>query len=174
MATYVTKKCPYCGHIYQNFQSGEQRKYGCPLLTCARCNESFWDDDIKEPALHGYHNAYEEKQSAKRGITMVIYVPIALFMLLIGVFMLSEGEMMMGLFLLAFGIFPLWTIFSYYKSKSDNANLILSVQRHDYDESMIRLKNTDYLTALAKHDSFAKDLLEERIEGMEEHYATRP
>lgn len=39
---------------------------------------------------------------------------------------------------------------------------------------MARLKDTNYLTALAEHDSFARKLLQERINGNVEHYAERP
>ena len=60
MAVYVTKKCPHCGYKYQRFQSGDQRKYGYPYLTCEKCKNSFWDDDIKEPALYGYENMHEK------------------------------------------------------------------------------------------------------------------
>ena len=176
MATYVTKKCPHCGYAYQVLQSGEQRKYGCPYKTCTHCNNSYWDTDIKEPALHGYSNAYEVTQSIKRGITILLYAPMGLLILGAGVYLLINGEII-GLLALLIGGSISWVIFSYFKRKHDDSKQkdeIVAEQQRDYDASVERLKNTQYLTALAEHDSRAKKLLHERTNGQVEHYAQRP
>lgn len=176
MATYVTKKCPYCGYAYQIHQSGEQRKYGCPYQTCRQCHNSYWDTDIKEPALHGYSNTYEITQSIKRGITLLLCAPMGLFMLGIGIYLLVYGEMI-GLFPLFMGSFISWVIFSYYKRKYDDSKRqdeIINEHQREYDASKERLQNINYLTALAKYDSLAEKLLNERMNGQVEHYAHRP
>ena len=176
MATYVTKKCPHCGYIYQFHQSGDQRKYGCPYQTCTRCHGSYWDTDIKEPALYGYENLHETKESIKIGITIALYTPLGLVCLGLGIFMLIEGSLM-GLFLLAIGAFVIWTICSHFQQKiydDKHRDEIIETQQKNYDASLARLKDTNYLTALAEHDRLAKKLLEERIDGNLEHYAIRP
>lgn len=176
MATYVTKKCPHCGYAYQVHQSGEQRKYGCPYKTCVRCGESYWDTDIKEPALHGYENTYEVVQSIRRIITILIYAPMGLLMLGGGLYLLVEGELG-GLFLIAMGGIVTWIIVSHIKEKiyeKKHRDEVIAGQQKGYDASMERLKDTNYLTALATHDSRAKKLLHERMNRMEEHYAERP
>ena len=176
MATYVTKKCPHCGFAYQVFQSGEQRKYGCPYKTCERCFKNYWDTDIVEPALHGYENLYETRQSINRAIVMILYTPMALLLLGGGIWFLIEGEMM-GLFALAMGIGIMWMIGSHIKQKIDDRKHWDDIVRNrqiDYDKSMERLNDTNYLTALANFDKRAKKLLDERINGETEHYATRP
>jgi len=176
MATYVTKKCPHCGYIYQLPHGGEQRKYGCPYQTCTRCYKSYWDTYIKEPALYGYENSYETRQSIKRAIVIILYTPFASFMLGIGIYLLLMGEMI-GLFCLAVGGYIVWEIGSHIKQKIDDNRHwgdIIKNRQIDYDKSIARLKDTNYLTALSKYDKLAKKLLEERINGAVEHYAKRP
>lgn len=176
MATYVTKKCPHCGYAYQIHQSGEQRKYGCPHITCIRCSNSYWDKDIKEPALHGYQNAYEVRQSISRILTILLYGSISLILLIKGLSVVFDGAMD-GLILIAIGGLGIWIIGSYIKRKIDENNRldeIATSQRKEYDASIERLKDSNYLAALANYDSKAKKLLFERINCMEEHYANRP
>lgn len=176
MATYVTKRCPHCGYAYQIHQSGEQRKYGCPYKTCIRCQQSYWDTDIKEPALHGYNNTYEILQSIRRIICILICAPVGILCFVGGLLFIVEGEMA-GLFLIAMGGFVAWIIGSYIKGKiyeKKYRDEVIASQQRGYDASMVRLKNTNYLTALAEHDYLARKLLQERINGNEEHYAKRP
>ncbi len=176
MATYVTKKCPHCGFVYQNFKSGEQRKYGCPYKTCTRCSNNYWDTDIVEPALHGYENSYETRQEVNRAIVMVLYTPMALLLLGLVIWFLMEGEKI-GLAAIAMGVGIMWMVALHIKQKiydEKHWNDIVANRQKDYDKSMERLKDTNYLTALASFDKLAKKLLEERINGETEHYANRP
>lgn len=176
MAIYVTKRCPHCGYAYQIHQSGDQRKYGCPYQTCERCHNSYWDTDIKEPALHGYENLHEAKESIKRGIVLIFYILIEIVFLSGGIYSLMNKEMF-GILFLAFAGCLAWVIVSYFKQKIyDNKHIddIIQNQQREYDASMARLKNNNYLTALAKHDALAKQLLKERTLGKIEHYAKRP
>ena len=176
MATYVTKKCPHCGGTYQFLESGEQRKYGCPCMICLKCGERFWDTDIVEPALHGYENSYETTQSVKRAATLVLYIPLALLMIGVGIWGLKNGNDM-GYFFLGFSILLMWVIGTHIKEKIDedkNWDNILAKRQEDYDKSLERLKDTDYLVALADFDELAEKLLNERINGETEHYARRP
>ncbi len=176
MAVYVTKKCPHCGYAYQILESGDQRKYGCPYQTCMRCHKSYWDKDIKEPALHGYENFYETRKGITTGISLIIYVLIGILMFSYGILFVMEQEMI-GFFAIAMGALCVWGIVSYIKQKiydEKHRDDIIANQQRDYDMSMARLKDTNYLTALAKYDVLAKKLLKERINGDIEHYAKRP
>ncbi len=176
MAIYVTKKCPHCGYTYQFHQSGDQRQYGCPYRTCMQCMKSYWDTDIKEPALHGYKNLHEIKESIRRAVIILLYGPLGILLMGGGIYMLIEGEGI-GLFLFAIGAFPIWAIGSYFKQKLNDKkhrDEIVAKQQSDYDESMERLKDISYLTALTEHDFLAKRLLTERKRGDMEHYAKRP
>ena len=89
MATYVTKKCPHCGYAYQFMQGGDQRKYGCPYKICERCNNPYWDTDIKEPALYGYENLHETMESVSQGCTLFICIPFGIIALFGGIYLLS-------------------------------------------------------------------------------------
>lgn len=177
MAVYVTKKCPHCGHAYQYRQNGEQRKYGCPYKICMICGESFWDTDIKEPALHGFENAYETGQSIKRVFTLILYSPMLLISIYGAKLLLSEGDVLIGIVSLLMGAGLLWAYIAFIKEAIDNKRNhaeIIANQQQRYDESVERLKNTTYLTALSKHDDRAYKLLQERMNGEVEHYAKRP
>ncbi len=84
---------------------------------------------------------------------------------------------MMGIFLLAIGGYIAWLIGSYFKQKiydNKHINDIIENRQKEYDESMMRLKDINYLTALSKHDVLAKKLLKERTLGEVEHFAKRP
>lgn len=176
MAVCVTKKCPHCGFAYQFFQSGAQRKYGCPYKTCTRCFKAYWDTDIVEPALYGYENSYEVGKRVNKTITMLLYTPFGLLMLVLGIGLLIQKELI-GLMFLALGAFALFAIGAEIKdgiAAKKRAAEIVREQQKAYDESKQRLQNTDYLIALSKHDKKAKRLLEERNNGEIEQYARRP
>ncbi len=176
MAIYVTKKCPHCGFKYQVLKSGEQRKYGCPYKICAKCFKYYWDTDIVEPALHGYENSYETGQKIRRAIAMILCIPAALLMFGCGILVLLAGDME-GLFFLACGVFIMLVIGSHIKDNIDEKRHwddIITNRQIDYDKSIERLKDTNYLTALANFDKRAKKLLNERMNGDIEHYANRP
>ena len=176
MATYVTKKCPHCGYTYQFLQSGEQRTYGCPYSSCIKCGKHYWDKDVVEPALHGFKNSYEDAQSAKRILAIIVCTPLAVWMFVGGVWSLRLGEKI-GLFAIAMGLFLVWDIGSHIKGKIEDQkhrDQIVKRQQSEYDASMKRLQDTDYLSALAKIDEQAERLLEERTSDKTEHYAVRP
>ena len=65
-------------------------------------------------------------------------------------------------------------IFKKKKNEITNRDEIIKTQQKEYDESMKRLQDINYLSRLAKVDSLAKKLLEERKNGELEHYAKRP
>ena len=176
MATYVTKKCPHCNYSYQIHQLGDQRRYGCPYQTCFHCKEKYWDTDIKEPALYGYENFHETKESILQIITLAIYAPLGLAVLCLGIFLLINGEML-GIFLLIMGGFIAYAIVSYFKQlicDANHKNNIIANRQKDYDASLARLQDITYLTQLSAHDSRAKRLLNERTNNYVEHYAQRP
>lgn len=57
MATYTTKKCPYCKRTYENYSTytkAYKNHSGSPFITCPSCQNVFVDKEIKEPALIPY------------------------------------------------------------------------------------------------------------------------
>lgn len=176
MGTYVTKKCPHCGHTLQFMRREEPRKYGCPCKICTNCKKPYLDTDIKEPALYGYINLYEISTKVLGSIACLIFCVGAIAFLVMGIFALISGELLGLLSILIAGIFIsgvvnfVKKIIYHVKHKKE----ILSSAQIEFDESMIRLKDTDYLTALAENDLRAKKLLFERKHGYTEHYAKRP
>ena len=177
MAIYVTKKCPHCGYKYQTHQAGDQRKYGCPCQTCARCSGVYWDKDIKEPALYGYKNFHETKETILRGILLLFSGIIGVCFIVEGIFFIFETGEIIWIFELIVGSFFVWIIYSHFKQKKydkqHKTDLILSQQK-EYDASMKRMRDTNYLKALACFDLRARKLLDERENGMKENYAERP
>ena len=109
-----------------------------------------------------------------------MYALIGLLMLVGSVYMMLSGEMLgiiIGISLLAMGAANIWIVFSHYKRKYNDLksqNQIIFARQRDYDASKERLKDTNYLASLAKHDSLAARLLKERRGGQIEHYAERP
>ena len=176
MAVYVTKKCPHCGYKYQRFQSGDQRKYGYPYLTCEKCKNSFWDDDIKEPALYGYENMHEKIERIKTVNSAVLTFVMSVGLFLVGLFMLIKGSLA-GVFLILFSCGFVYMIIDFIRQKAyteEHRDEIIAKQQADYDASIERLKNKNYLEALAKRDKLANKLLQQRINGETEIYADRP
>lgn len=177
MAAYVTKRCPHCGSIYANKGSSSLREYGCPYITCFKCGKSFWDTDIKEPALYGFKNGYETRRSIKAIILILFTIPIGLGFCVGGIFSLRGNELWTGLGLVFIGGAYLYTVISYIAKqtkKRKNGDGILLEQRSSYDESMDRLNNNEYLSALAEHDRLAKKLFDARKAGNQQKYAPRP
>lgn len=176
MAIKITKKCPYCGLTYRYSTYGDQRLYGSPYKTCIKCLNHFWDKDIVEPALYGFENLYETGRSIMNALILILYAPVGLLMLGGGIWLLTIGKNY-GLLFLALGGFITWAISSDIKDKINNKKNRESIIRDrqvQYDNSMKRLNDTNYLAAIANFDRKAKKLLHERINGEEEHYAPRP
>lgn len=176
MATFTKKNCPHCGETYRSYQGIDNRIYGCPLLVCPHCNKPFWDSEIKEPALYGYKNSYETISSIKMLIGLILDACFTAFLIWGGVYTTVNKEdgsitlfLFGGLGLLVFIVFVVF----YIQSKRHPEETI-KAQQDGYDASIIRLKDTNYLVALANYDPLAKKLLNERMNGEAEHYAKRP
>ena len=142
---YTTKRCPHCGFKYVNHDPRDQRKYGCPLLTCPSCKQKFWDSDIKEPVLYGY------KLSIKYLISLFWWFLITIVFIVISIYAFSEGELT-GLIPLLFGLFSLFVVVANIRSLIDERKN----RWVEYELSFMRLQNTEYLNALAEYDSRAK------------------
>ena len=169
MATYVTKSCPHCRHTYQFMQGGSQRKYGCPYITCEKCKKSFWDNDIKEPALYS-----DETNPLAVGCGILFISLFSIVLLLSGLLLMLEGQIIFGIFLMGIVGLIIAVEISEIIYEKKHKDEILANRQKEYDESLLRLKNTGYLSALASYDSKAANLLKERLNEEEEHYAERP
>ena len=59
MATFITKRCPSCGAMYEHrlyahYPSKDNRtKYGSPIRNCIKCGCHFKDDEYREIAISG-------------------------------------------------------------------------------------------------------------------------
>ena len=156
MATYVTKRCPNCGNVYQNHKSGDQRRYGSPRLKCVRCGKIFWDFDIVEPALHSRHDAYAIYQAVKRLLTVIILGAMGIVALMSN--MGGVSTLVGAVILLTIAAYFAKIIYDFLNQKN-----IREQRKIEYDESQKRLEDMNYLKELAKHDSKAKKLLESRM-----------
>ena len=172
MSTYTQKKCPHCGAVYRSYQGKSQRLYGCPLISCPKCNQSFWDSDIKEPALHGI----EKERSILSYFWVYWLILSSIAMLVFGIVSVIEGEML-GIIGIALGgvmglIIGVILVDGIHDAIHPEKQQLLLQQQ--YDASKERLQNTNYLAALTEHDPLAKNLFAERMAGMMETYAARP
>ncbi len=178
MATYTKtdKKCPHCGNVYRSYPGREECIYGCPLILCKHCNQYFWDNEIKEPALYGYDNDYERKNNIRLTIFLLLMTCAAIGCLCSGIYIVVNGEEgSFTPFLLAglFSILPILFFIIHIYERKNPEKAVAFIQK-SYDLSKERLQNTVYLTALAEHDPLAKELLHERISHKPETYAARP
>lgn len=169
MARYVTKRCPHCGFAYVNRARGDQRKYGCTFQTCTKCKKGYFDKDVKEPALYGYKNLHEVGQGVLKilGVCLLGFVAVGI----------SQSKMttnILGVLLLVYCLVIIGCQIYDVIYKITHKEEILEYQKKQYDESMARLKDNGYLVVLSRFDSRAKKLLNERMNGQEEHYAKRP
>ena len=130
MAKKKKKKCPHCGYAYQFMQGGDQRKYGCPYKICERCNNPYWDTDIKEPALYGYENLHETMESVSQGCTLFICIPFGIIALFGGIYLLLNAEII-GIFLLALGGINTYIICSYLKRKKMKLLIEMKLLKHN-------------------------------------------
>ena len=169
MATYTTKKCPHCGYIINTLETGINRQYGCPYKLCPKCFKRYWDTSVLEPALYEY-----EAETTKTNVTISAYIIIGIMIQIGAVSLLPQGIILEALIAIAFGAVLEIVSAVEIHQRSKHAEEILKKQREEYDESKERLQDTEYLTALADYDKRAKELLRERQNGEEEHYACRP
>lgn len=176
MAYYVTRKCPHCGKSYQVMRRAGEWDYGCSLQECFHCGNKFIDTNVKEPALYGYDNLHEENQAALQVLAYLVFGAISILAIVIcamGFYYKSVD--LWGLCIGAFGVGGLCIIVSSLKKDARSQNKeSLQERQKEYDSSFERLQNMHYLSMLAKYDSRAKNLLKEKKEGKEEHYASRP
>ena len=173
MSTYTQKKCPHCGTVYRSYQGKSQRLYGCPLISCPKCKQPFWDSDIKEPALYGI----EKERSILSHFWVYWFTLTSIAMLVFGIINLAKDELLYGILFTILGVFGCLVF---------GAILITGIrdalhpekqqllQQQQYDASKERLQNTNYLAALTEYDPLAKNLFAERMAGMTETYAARP
>ena len=178
---YTTKKCPNCRFAYVNQSAGDQRKYGSPLRKCPKCGTSFWDTDVKEPALYAYENLHETVKGFRNVVSMIIYgVTLNAFgigsVCLLFYFGISEDSWACWLFI-AVAIYIDYLIISHIKQKNDEKKRwpeIVKERQAQYDQSMIRLQDEEYLKALAQVDRRAKQVLNSYQKGEDPVFAPRP
>ncbi len=169
MNTSITeKKCPNCGYYYHSGEIDEREIYSSPIITCKRCGILFWDPNRKEAALHGFSNKQKYQKVIKK-IPQLILATLFMFACLFYIRRNNDNAILQIIYgiLLLIGLYRLIQIFVKEPDNSPSRQLL-------YDESLSRLKDTEYLATLAKYDIRAKKLLNERKAGLPEHYAKRP
>ena len=89
----ITKKCPYCGKVYeQRACGGFGRKplpedvwvYGSPMKLCANCKRIFIDKDVKELAITELRKSDTAKITANTRMLLPMGALVALLLYLLG------------------------------------------------------------------------------------------
>ena len=145
MATYTHKYCHNCHklyHSYSNLTKSQEQLTGSPILTCKYCGTMFIDRDVKEPALY--------KKSTTLNIFGILLAPIWPFgaTALLFLFCSIKTDGSISTAAAVFGvlslIFYLYLIYVGIKNK-DSINQEI---KQEYNESIKRLKNKDYVIFL--------------------------
>lgn len=178
MATWTTKRCPYCKYSYVINAGGDQRRYGSPLVKCQCCGKQFWDTDIVEPALYGFENLHEDIELLKRWLAVIIGGSVSIGFLYLGYLFIISGDFdWILIFIFGFPMFIFYMLFSYFRrvrNDKKNKEEILEKHRIEYDESLKRLSNMEYVKALAEFDKKAEKLLNEYKNESKGTFAERP
>ena len=89
----ITKKCPYCGKVYeQRTCGGYVRKsapedvwvYGSPMKLCPNCKRIFIDKDVKELAITELRKSDKAKITANTRMLLPMGALVALLLYLLG------------------------------------------------------------------------------------------
>ena len=89
----ITKKCPYCGRVYEQRACGSiGRKpqpedvwvYGSPMKLCESCKRIFIDKDVKELAITELRKSDKAKITANTRMLLPMGALVALLLYLLG------------------------------------------------------------------------------------------
>lgn len=90
---HLTKKCPYCGRIYEQRSYGSVGRkpapedawvYGSPMKLCANCKRIFIDMDVKELAITELRKSDTAKITASTRTLLPMGALVALLLYVLG------------------------------------------------------------------------------------------
>ncbi|PXX75302.1 Rcat domain-containing protein [Dielma fastidiosa] len=142
---YVDKRCPYCKYKYLVRIPKNQKIYGCPVITCKSCGQQFFDKDYIEPGLRIVGANYPDKTFSWNW-TLFIFD---------GLFVAYDYNMpyLHPLEYLIGSILIILTIHSVINTldQRNTYKINLAKAKTDYQESLNRLSNKEYLLLLQKN-----------------------
>ena len=141
----ITKKCPYCGRVYeQRACGGFGRKplpedvwvYGSPMKLCANCKRIFIDKDVKELAITELHKSDTAKITAPTRTLLPMGAILAVLMYAMGqtTFALIAAGVAVVYLAMDLGLYP----------------MRMGKLRKEREASEKRLSDPDYARALKK------------------------
>ena len=141
----ITKKCPYCGKVYeQRACGGFGRKplpedvwvYGSPMKLCANCKRIFIDKDVKELAITELRKSDTAKITAntKTLLPMGALVAVLLYVLGQPTFAIVAAAVAVVYLAMDLGMYP----------------MRMGKLRKEREASEQRLSDPDYARALKK------------------------
>ena len=89
----ITKKCPYCGKVYEQRACGSVGRkprpedvwvYGSPMKLCPNCKRIFIDRDVKELAITELRKSDTAKITANTKVLLPMGALVALLLYLLG------------------------------------------------------------------------------------------
>lgn len=138
MATYQSKFCPHCFNPYQLHQL-KGTEYGCPFITCSKCNKTFFDKDVKEMALECNRPIVPNRFS----FLDFVFLPASV----VAFCAAKESPEMATLFFI-FGVVSIVSSFYLIVSAIKEYPEIVKEFNKEYYESVARLSNIEYAKAL--------------------------
>ena len=90
---HLTKKCPYCGRIYEQRSYGSVGRkpapedawvYGSPMKLCANCKRIFIDMDVKELAITELRKSDTAKITANTKMLLPMGALVAVLLYVLG------------------------------------------------------------------------------------------
>ena len=141
------------------------------ILSCLQNDKGriTMDEKIKEPALYGYLYLKDIKDYFNK----IPYLFFTAYMWFMCSLFIYGDIIILAIVPFIIGCIPVIINIKRLKEYISDYGL-QKARQEEYDRSMDRLKNNDYLQKLAKKDRRAKRLLKARMQGKPEHYAKRP
>ena len=141
----ITKKCPYCGKVYeQRACGGFGRKplpedvwvYGSPMKLCANCKRIFIDKDVKELAITELRKSDTAKITANTRTLLPMGALVALLLYVLGqpTFAIVAAAVAVVYLAMDLGMYP----------------MRMGKLRKEREASEKRLSDPDYARALKK------------------------
>ncbi len=152
---YLTSKCPHCGYIFRNRESGVPSvQLGLPVLVCPTCNNSVFDEiqteyDFMTDSERG--RFISEKAMQKGYLGNIIFIVVGIFLLIAGISIGNEYiavGLIGGIGCILIGVSQIM------KNKRFTDNKIIETYVY---ESLLRTSNSSYTSFLQnKYESMGK------------------
>ena len=142
---HLTKKCPYCGRIYEQRSYGSVGRkpapedawvYGSPMKLCANCKRIFIDMDVKELAITELRKSDTAKITANTKMLLPMGALVAVLLYVLGqpTFAIVAAAVAVVYLAMDLGMYP----------------MRMGKLRKEREASEKRLSDPDYARALKK------------------------